>query len=136
MGITENSFLVEGSKMASLTKLPNKITFVSRLFSTTSKRASFPPLTGHGVEGGSQRWKTVFIVVGIPAIILGHVKAFYPYFYPTPETDPHKRPDFVEYDYLHIRTKKFPWGDGNHSLFHNRHMNALPDGYETEEHGH
>merc|ERR1711997_1405061 len=64
----------EGSKMASLTKLSNKITFVSRLFSTTSKRASFPPLTGHGVEGGSQRWKTVFIVVGIPAIILGHVK--------------------------------------------------------------
>ena len=39
------------------------------------------------------------------------------------------KPDLVEI--VRIRTKKFPWGDGDKSLFHNKKLNALPDGYET-----
>lgn len=32
-----------------------------------------------------------------------------------------------------VHLQKFPWGDGSKSLFHNAHVNALPDGYEGHD---
>merc|ERR1719341_1880994 len=67
----------------------------------------------HG--GGYETWKKGFIFAAIPIIILGHVNAF-----GMADESAHAAPEFVPYDHLRIRSKKFPWGDGNHSLIHNK----------------
>merc|ERR1711915_762519 len=59
-------------------------------------------------------WKKIFFFVACPIIILGNINAFV--LADASETEP---PPFVPYDHLRIRTKRFPWGDGNHSLIHN-----------------
>nr|ACO11585.1 Cytochrome c oxidase polypeptide VIa-liver [Caligus rogercresseyi] len=96
-----------------------------RSLSTSAVRrfASAASAESHGDSAGF--WKKVFIFAGIPAILLGHVNAFV-----LPEGHGH-RPEFKPYPYLRIRKKAFPWGDGNHSLFHSAN-NALPDGYEDD----
>ncbi|XP_016957937.1 cytochrome c oxidase subunit 6A1, mitochondrial [Drosophila biarmipes] len=70
-------------------------------------------------------WKRVTFLLALPAIVLCAVNAF----------SGHKhveREPFAKYEYLRRRTKRFPWGDGNRSLFHNAEVNALPEGYEDE----
>ncbi|KAL1115232.1 hypothetical protein AAG570_007263 [Ranatra chinensis] len=44
-----------------------------------------------------------------------------------------KRPPFIPYSYLRLKTRRYPWGDGEKTFFHNPKMNALKDGYETED---
>ncbi|XP_018319012.1 cytochrome c oxidase subunit 6A1, mitochondrial [Agrilus planipennis] len=78
-------------------------------------------------EGGYKMWKKLTFFVAFPAIVLCAVNCVLEH-----NRHPHERPPFVKYDHLRIRTKRFPWGDGQHSLFHNPHVNALPDGYEDE----
>ncbi|EGD78997.1 cytochrome c oxidase polypeptide VIa [Salpingoeca rosetta] len=72
-------------------------------------------------------YRNISLFVAIPACLLIGFKSFV-------LAEHEHAPEFVEYDHLRKRAKKFPWGDGNHSLFHNAHMNALPDGYEAEHH--
>ena len=81
---------------------------------------------GHG-GGGWAFWKKAFFFGAIPVMVLGHINAFV-------LAEHEERPEFKPYDHMYIRSKKFPWGDGNKSLFHNPHVNALPyTGYEDEQ---
>lgn len=75
-------------------------------------------------------WKKVFLYVACPAIALAGLNT---YFLEMEHYEHYHRPEFVPYEYLRIRNRRLPWGDGNHSLFHNPKTNPLPDGWEEPE---
>merc|ERR1712223_1180672 len=91
----------------------------TRALSTSAQRFS--------EHGGYKGWKMATYFFCIPVVLAST------YINLGPNASHDHRPDFVPYDYLRIRTKPYPWGDGNHSLFHNPVKNALKDGYEVED---
>ncbi|XP_020486765.1 cytochrome c oxidase subunit 6A1, mitochondrial [Labrus bergylta] len=95
---------------------------------TQSKRQlSAAAAHGHG-EQAARTWKILSFVVALPGVAVCMLNM-----YLKEQSHTHEQPDFVPYAHLRIRSKRFPWGDGNHSLFHNSHLNALPDGYEGHD---
>jgi len=77
-------------------------------------------------SGGYKVWKRLSFFVAVPAVGLCMLNAYLKH----QEEHDKPRQEFVKYDYLRRREKRFPWGEGQKSLFHNPHVNALPDGYE------
>merc|ERR1712023_348847 len=71
-------------------------------------------------------WKKISKFVAFPAILL----CVYQAINLEMEHSSHPRADFVPFSHLRFRRAPFPWGDGNHSLFHSD-SNALPEGYEA-----
>ncbi|KAK3609487.1 hypothetical protein CHS0354_022247 [Potamilus streckersoni] len=100
-------------------------------FTLGLRRYATAAVGGAHHESSMKRWKYLTFFVALPGISLCYYNAFI-------VGEEHSRPDFIEYEYLRRRTKPFPWGDGNHTLFHNPQTNALPGiGYEEElEHRH
>ncbi|XP_043208415.1 cytochrome c oxidase subunit 6A, mitochondrial-like [Amphibalanus amphitrite] len=96
---------------------------ISRGLQTSARRLGAEAHENH--EAGVALWKRLSFLVALPAVGLCMANAYLSHHH-------HERPEFVAYEHLRLRTKKFPWGDGNHSLFHNSHVNALPDGYEED----
>jgi cytochrome c oxidase subunit 6a len=83
----------------------------------------------HEHHTNSALWRKVTLFVCLPCIAMAMVNTYLSHI----EHAKHPRRPFQPYDYLYIRRKRFPWGDGNRSLFHNPLTNALPEGYETED---
>ncbi|XP_069505966.1 cytochrome c oxidase subunit 6A, mitochondrial-like [Ambystoma mexicanum] len=94
----------------------------------TRNMATGPVAKKHGTAG--RTWKVLTFVVALPGVAICMLNAWL-----KKENHPHEPPEFKPYHHLRIRTKRFPWGDGNHSLFHNPHANPLPTGYEDSHHG-
>uniref|UniRef100_A0A8C9U5Z6 Cytochrome c oxidase subunit n=1 Tax=Serinus canaria TaxID=9135 RepID=A0A8C9U5Z6_SERCA len=90
--------------------------------SLPARGARWGPVT-HG-EGTPRMWKTLTFVVALPGVAVCMLNCY------LKAQHEHERPEFVPYAHLRIRTKRFPWGDGNKTLFHNPHVNPLPTGYE------
>ncbi|XP_031555507.1 uncharacterized protein LOC116292349 [Actinia tenebrosa] len=79
-------------------------------------------------EGTLSNWKKISLFIAIPTTLLIGYKAFF--------VDHEGHPDpgkYVPYSHIRIRNKAFPWGDGDHSLFHNKHVNFGFEESEEEE---
>ncbi|XP_014485734.1 PREDICTED: cytochrome c oxidase subunit 6A2, mitochondrial-like [Dinoponera quadriceps] len=94
-------------------------TFARRYSSATNAE------TDHAGKG-ALLWKRITYFVAFPAIGLAMFNSYLNH--QAHHNDP--RPEFIPYEHMRRRTKPFPWGDGNHTLFHNPKKNALPNGYE------
>ncbi|XP_029294873.1 cytochrome c oxidase subunit 6A1, mitochondrial [Cottoperca gobio] len=93
----------------------------------TRRQLSATASAGHG-EQAARTWKILSFVVALPGVAVCMLNM-----YLKMQHHVHEQPEFVPYSHLRIRTKRFPWGDGSKSLFHNAEMNALPAGYESHD---
>ncbi|XP_011354174.1 cytochrome c oxidase subunit 6A1, mitochondrial [Pteropus medius] len=101
---------------------------VSGLLGRFRPRLARPMSSGaHGEEGSARMWKTLTYFVALPGVGVSMLNVFL-----KSHHGEHERPEFIAYPHLRIRSKRFPWGDGDHTLFHNPQVNPLPTGYEDE----
>src|SRR5512143_2958076 len=91
-----------------------------RKIATSAPRMATAATAGEH-SGGYKMWKRLTFFVAFPSVGLCMLNAYLAH----QEHAHHARPEFVKYEYLAKRDKRFPWGEGNKSLFHNPHTNAL-----------
>ncbi|KAL1478251.1 hypothetical protein MTO96_016435 [Rhipicephalus appendiculatus] len=80
----------------------------------------------HSHAAGELLWKRLSFFVAFPAIALCGLNV---YLAEVEHMKHYHRPEYHPYEYIHIRTKKYPWGDGNRGIFFNPKKNWVPGGY-------
>lgn len=101
-----------------------------------AKRYNFTPPGGHHSHNPhkhnhvpSKHWSKVFYLM-VPVMIGVGYRAYLNEMEEEANIE-HHRPEYVPVEFMRIRRTPFPWGDGNHSLFHNPKRNPVPGvGYE------
>ncbi|VVC24269.1 Cytochrome c oxidase, subunit VIa [Cinara cedri] len=79
---------------------------------------------------GVDLWKKITYFVALPGVLLASIYIINGHL----EHEKHThRPEFIPYEHLRIRTRRFPWRNGDQTLFHNPLYNATTSGYEVEE---
>ncbi|XP_056653280.1 cytochrome c oxidase subunit 6A1, mitochondrial-like [Monodelphis domestica] len=91
------------------------------------QRAISSGTSAEGEDGTARMWKALTYYVALPGVAVSMLNVY------LKSRESHPRPKFIPYSHLRIRSKAFPWGDGNHTLFHNPHVNPLPTGYEDDD---
>ncbi|KAF0355137.1 cytochrome oxidase subunit VI [Gigaspora margarita] len=74
----------------------------------------------------AKTWKNITIYVCTPALALGVANSYRimkEHEAHHAEYEHEHEGDHQLYQYQRIRTKPFPWGDGDHTLFHNPNVN-------------
>ncbi|KYN40440.1 Cytochrome c oxidase subunit 6A1, mitochondrial [Trachymyrmex septentrionalis] len=75
-------------------------------------------------------WRILSLCVALPIVVIMSAVTYAR----VKEKAKKPREPFQDLPYMYRRTKPFPWGDGNHSFFHNPVMNPIPPhGYEVED---
>ncbi|CAB1412687.1 unnamed protein product [Pleuronectes platessa] len=95
--------------------------------SSTQTRRQLSATAGDGHGALAEKWRMLSFLIAVPGVAVCMLNMYLKQTHHSEE-----RPEFVPYSHLRIRTKAFPWGDGKKSLFHNPHVNALPDGYDED----
>lgn len=80
------------------------------------------PRNHHG-KNTHKKYRNITFFVLFPLIIIQTLH--------TMEHKPQQKGPCRNYEYMRLRTKRFPWGDGNKSLFHNDNVNHLPGECES-----
>ncbi|XP_070582887.1 cytochrome c oxidase subunit 6A2, mitochondrial [Erythrolamprus reginae] len=96
-----------------------------RIAQLVAQTRNFASAAGHEEGSSARLWKILSLVVALPSVGICWLNVQL-----RKRDHPHEPPEFIPYSHLRIRTKPYPWGDGNHTLFHNPRTNPLPTGYE------